>query len=230
MSSHFRIVHALRSSPFSISVPNQAFLDVSSAQNPAITYGTSGILGLGFTSLSSIDAVVNKTGSASGRSLLYNLFSDNPKEPNFIALSLQRSTDPTADVQGTFLIGEFDPDYSAVNQTPPIPTFPEANPTRWTVLLDAILDASGNTVVPLTSTVPNAPSNRAVALLDSGTSYRCACISSQLELCLRVSHSYASTEVCNAIYGSVSGAQLDSQSGLWSVPCNTEIDVAVQIK
>jgi saccharopepsin len=195
-----------------ISVPNQAFLDVSSAQNPAITYGTSGIVGLGFTSLSSIDALVNKTGSSSGRSLLYNLFSDNPKEPNFIAISLQRSADPTADVQGTFLIGELDPDYSAVNQTPPIPTFPVANPTRWTVLLEDILVAGGNTVVPITSTVPNAPSNRAVALLDSGTSY-----------------SYASPEVCDAIYGNISGAQLDPQSGLWSVPCNTEIDVAMQI-
>lgn len=171
----FCIVHALRSSPFSISIPNQAFLDASSAQNPANTYGASGIMGLGFTSLSGIDALVNKTGSSTGRSLLYNLFSDNPKEPNFIAFSLQRSTDPTTDVQGTFLIGELDPDYSAVNQSSPIPTFPVVNPTRWTVLLEAVLVASGNSVVPMTSTVPNAPSNRAVALLDSGTSYRCAC-------------------------------------------------------
>ncbi len=134
-------------------------------------------MGLGFTSLSSIDAVINKTGSSSGRSLLYNLFSANPKEPNFIAVSLQRSTDPTADVEGTFLIGELDPDYSAVNQTPSIPTFPVADPTRWTVLLDAILIAGGDTV-SMTSTVPNAPSNRVVALLDSGTSYRCVWISS----------------------------------------------------
>ncbi|KAI0278841.1 acid protease [Russula aff. rugulosa BPL654] len=195
-----------------ISVPNQAFLDVSDAQNPAITYGASGIMGLGFTSLSSIDAVVNKTGSSSGRSLLYNLFSANPKEPNFIAVSLQRSTDLTDDVQGTFLIGELDPDYSAVNQTPPIPTFPVANPTRWTVLLEGILDASGNTTVPMTSTVQGAPSNGAIALLDSGTSY-----------------SYASPEVCEAIFGNVAGARLDPETGIWSVPCGAEIDIAVQI-
>ena len=135
-------------------------------------------MGLGFTSLSRIDALVNKTGSSSGHSLLYNLFSDNPNEPNFIAISLQRSTDATADIQGTFLIGELDPDYSAVNQTPSIPTFPVANPTRWTVLLDGILVAGGDTAIPITSTVPNAPSNGAVALLDSGTSYRCVCIPS----------------------------------------------------
>jgi hypothetical protein len=144
---------------------------VSGAQNPAISYGTSGIIGLGFTSLSTIDALVNKTGSSSGRSLLYNLFLDNPNEPNFIAISLQRSSDPAADVQGSFLIGEVDPEYAEVNQTSPIPTFPVSNPTRWTVLLEAIL--VGNTVISLSTSVPSAPSNRAVALLDSGTSYRC---------------------------------------------------------
>jgi hypothetical protein len=136
-------------------------------------------MGLGFTSLSTIDAFLDKTGSSSGRSLLYNLFSDNLQEPNFIAFSLQRSTDPTDDIQGTFLIGELDPDYVAVNYSSPIPTFPENNPMRWNLLLEAIL--FGNTTIPMTSTVPNAPSNRAVALLDSGSSYRCASISSQLD-------------------------------------------------
>ncbi|KAH9179621.1 acid protease [Lactarius sanguifluus] len=193
-----------------ISVPNQAFLDVSSAQNPTLDYGTNGIIGLGFTSLSTIDALVNKTGSSSGRSLLYNLFSDNPREPNFVAFSLQRSTDPTDDTEGTFLIGELDPDYTAVNESSPIPTFPITSPRRWTVLIEAIL--VGNSVIPMTTTVPNAPSNRAVALLDSGTSY-----------------SYASPEVSNAIYGNIPGAQLDPQIGLWSVPCNVEIDAAIQI-
>jgi saccharopepsin len=131
-------------------------------------------VGLGFTSLSTIDALVNKTGSSSGRSLLYNLFSDSPQEPNFIAVSLQRSTDPTDEVEGTFLIGELDPDYAAVNRTSPIPTFPTTDPSHWTVLMEAIL--IGNSVIPMNTTVPNAPSNRAVALLDSGTSYRCVCI------------------------------------------------------
>lgn len=159
----------------STTVPNQAFLDVSSAQNPAIDYGADGIMGLGFTSLSDIDALVNKTGSSSGRSFLYNLFNDNPQEPNFIALSLQRSTDPTDEVEGTLLIGELDPDYAAVNQTSAIATFPTSNPSHWTVLIEAIL--IGNSVIPMTTTVPNASSNRAVALLDSGTSYRCVYIS-----------------------------------------------------
>ncbi|KAI0268191.1 acid protease [Gloeopeniophorella convolvens] len=192
-----------------IPIPKQAFLDVSSAQNPALTYGTSGILGLGFTSLSSIDAMVNGTGSSSGRSLLYNLFNDNPHEPNFIAFSLQRSSDPTDEVEGTFLIGEVDPEYAAVNNSAPIHTFPENSPMRWNLLLDAIL--VGPQAVPVTSTVAGAPSNRAVALLDSGTSY-----------------TYLPKDVCQAIYGNVPGAKLDQASGTWDVPCDAEIDLALQ--
>jgi hypothetical protein len=91
----------------SISIPQQAFLDASSAQNPTLSYGADGILGLGFTSLSTIDALVNMTNSSNGRSLLYNLFLDNPKEPNFIAFSLQRSSDQNDTADGSFSVGQF---------------------------------------------------------------------------------------------------------------------------
>lgn len=82
-------------------------MDVSDAQNPALGYGASGILGLGFTSLSTIDALVNMTNAPTGRSLLYNLFADNPKEPNFIAFSLERTTDKSDDIDGSFSVGMF---------------------------------------------------------------------------------------------------------------------------
>lgn len=78
---------------------------MSSANNPALSYGAQGILGLGFTSLSDIDLAVNKTGGSWGRSLLYNLFLDNPEEQNFITFALQRSTEANDDVQGAFTIG-----------------------------------------------------------------------------------------------------------------------------
>ena len=90
----------------SISIPQQAFLDVSSASNPALSYGADGILGLGFDSLSMVDALVNSTGASTGRSLLYNLFQDNPQEPNFIAFSLQSTADSQDNIPGTFSIGE----------------------------------------------------------------------------------------------------------------------------
>jgi hypothetical protein len=90
-----------------ISIPKQAFLDSSSAQNPALSYGADGILGLGINALSTIDALVNMTSSSAGRSLLYNLFLDNPSTPNFIAFSLQRSSDQTDTADGSFTVGGF---------------------------------------------------------------------------------------------------------------------------
>ncbi|KIP12708.1 hypothetical protein PHLGIDRAFT_32641, partial [Phlebiopsis gigantea 11061_1 CR5-6] len=192
-----------------ISVKSQAFLDVSAAQNPALSYGALGIVGLGFTSLSTVDALVNHTGSASGRSLLYNAFSDNATEPNYIAFSLQRSSQPGDDVEGTFSIGEVVEEYASVLNTDPIPTWPESYPTRWNVLLDAVV--IGSNTVAVNSSVSGVPSGKAVVLLDSGTSY-----------------TYAPEDICTAIYGGVSGAKFDSSLGQWVVPCGTEIDMALQ--
>ncbi|KAI6119350.1 aspartic peptidase domain-containing protein [Pisolithus croceorrhizus] len=183
-----------------ISVPQQAYLNVSVAQNPALSYSASGVFGLGFDSLSTIDAVINKTGASTGRTLLYNLFQDNPSEPNFIAFSLQ----------GTFAVGETDPQYANVTNTNKIPTWPVSSPSRWTVLLDSFI--VGTQTNDVSSTVSGVPSNKAVVLLDSGTSY-----------------TYAPVDVCTAIYGGVAGAQYDSSIGQWVVPCDAEIDMALQI-
>ncbi|KAL0949984.1 hypothetical protein HGRIS_009998 [Hohenbuehelia grisea] len=189
---------------------DQAYLDVTAAQNPALSYNAVGILGLGFTSLSTVDALVNKTGANTGRSVLYNLFEDNPSEPNFIAFALQRSTQHDDDVEGSFSIGEYEPAYADIANNPAIPTWPVAHPKRWNVLLDAVL-IGNQTVIP-TTIVPGAPSNKAVVLLDSGTSY-----------------TYAPKEICDAIYGGVAGAKYDPTLGQWVVPCGAEIDMALQI-
>ncbi|KAJ7276396.1 aspartic peptidase domain-containing protein [Mycena haematopus] len=183
-----------------INVTSQALLDVSNANNPALGYGAEGLVGLGFTSLSSIDHEVNSTGASTGRSLLFNLFLDNPSEPNYIAFSLQRSTDASDTIEGTFSIGETEPQYAAVMNANAISTWPVSNPNRWNVLLDAIL--VGNTVVT--------PNTHPVVLLDSGTSY-----------------SYAPTEICQAIYGGVPGAQYNASLGQWTLPCDAEVDIAL---
>ncbi|KAJ7283655.1 aspartic peptidase domain-containing protein [Mycena rebaudengoi] len=193
-----------------IKVESQAFLDVSSADNPALGYDADGLVGLGFTSLSSIDHILNGTGASTGRSLLYNLFEDNPDQPNFIAFALQRTSDSSSNtVQGSFSIGEVEPEYAAVMDSPAIPTWPVTYPSRWNVLLEALL--VGTTTVTPTTVVKNAPSDRAVVLLDSGTSY-----------------TYAPTAICDAIYSGVSGAQFVESMGQWTVPCDAEIDIALQ--
>jgi hypothetical protein len=69
----------------------------------------------------------------------------------------------------TTTIGEYVPQYAGVADTPAIPTWPVSSPTRWTVLLESFIVNGTN--VPVSTTVDGAPSNLAVVLLDSGTSY-----------------------------------------------------------
>ncbi|PPQ98541.1 hypothetical protein CVT24_004032 [Panaeolus cyanescens] len=193
-----------------IAVPSQAFIDANNVRNPALEYGAQGIAGLGFTKLSAVDLTLNRTSQGSGRSLLYNLFAANPSEPNFIAFALQRSKQPDDDVEGSFSIGEFDPKYSAVVGSARIPTWPVHDPNRWNVLVDALI--VNDTITVPTTNVVGAPSNKAVALMDSGASY-----------------TYAPKEICDAIYASVPGAVYNATVGYWLVPCGVEINMALQI-
>lgn len=146
---------------------------MTEANNPALQFGALGTLGLGFTSLSTIDALVNGTDSSSGRSVLYNLFAAHPDEPNFIAFALQRSladgVGTADDVEGSFSIGEYEPEYKAVADEPKISTWPVHAPTRWNVLLESFV--VGNQTISVKTIVDDAPTNRAVVLMDSGTTY-----------------------------------------------------------
>lgn len=174
--------------------PSQVLLDATNVRNPAMTYGAAGIAGLGFSKLSSL---LNSTNSSTGQSLLYNLFEANQSTPNFIAFALQRTTEPGDEVQGTFSIGtsccptvpflarnspsgEVDPSYAQVTGSNRIPTWPVHNPYRWNVLVDAVI-ANGSIVVPSTRVV-GAPSNKAVTLMDSGSSYRYVKFSGQMDI------------------------------------------------
>lgn len=83
----------------------------------------------------------------------------------------------------------------------------------------------------MTTSVPDAPGNKAVALFDSGTSY--AFVQIVVFCCLPavdVMHRYVPPEISKAIYGGVKGARFDSGLGQWVVPCDAEIDMALQIK
>lgn len=90
----------------SVPVKSQAFIDAHDIDNPISSAGVAGIVGLGFSKLSNVDAVLSNEGQTTGRSLLYNVFAENPKEPNFIAFSLQRQLEPGSDVEGSFSIGK----------------------------------------------------------------------------------------------------------------------------
>ncbi|CCO28110.1 hypothetical protein BN14_02102 [Rhizoctonia solani AG-1 IB] len=146
----------------------------TSANNPVLSWGADGLLGLGLNSLSMVDHLVNNTDSSWGREL----------EPEYEA---------------------------AINETEVIPTWPVVNPTRWSVLIDGY-DTTGAITHTLSSVVPGVPSGKAVALLDSGTSY-----------------SYASEEFCKNIYSTIPGAKFSSTLGQWVVPCEEEVNLGLTI-
>ena len=139
----------------------------TSANNPILSWGAEGLLGLGSNSLSTVDHLVNGTGNTWGRSILFNIFAQSPTTPNYIAFLLQRSeVESTVSAEGSFTIGELEPEYeSAINATDPIATWPLTNPTRWTVLVDGY-DTTGAVSHSLSSTISGVPSGKAVALLD----------------------------------------------------------------
>ena len=191
----------------SYDVPDQAFLRYEQGSNPIFHFGAVGIVGLGFTGLSNIDAAITDSW---GRSLLYNIFQLEPNVPNFIAFALDRTTGPTDGVEGSFALGEVDDKYAAIQSTDHIPLYPPKGSTRWTVLMDSF--ASDGVSHELTSLVQGVPEGRAVVLLDTGTTY-----------------SYADPSVAQAIYGNIQGARLDGSLGQWIVPCNAGIYLTLWI-
>ena len=66
------------------------------------------------------------------------------------------------------MTGEIDPRYAGISNTATIPTFPQQAPSRWSLIVDSIIANGKN--IPLKSVVQGAPSGKAVALMDSGTS------------------------------------------------------------
>lgn len=209
-SFYFAYFYHAKFGPSSYDIPDQAYLQFKEGANPVLHFGAVGIVGLGFTTLSHIDAAVDTGGVTWGRSLLYNIFALNPTEPNFIAMALERESDALNTVQGSLGVGELADQYVSIKDTPKIPLFPPEGSTRWTVLLDsfAVNGASQN----VSSVVHDVPAGRAAMLLDSGTTY-----------------SYAPPSVANAIYSSVPGAVLDTTANQWSVPCAAGIRLTLWI-
>src|SRR5258708_33066556 len=102
----------------------------------------SGIVGLrcDFGPASDInDGVKFKYGNSStwGQSVLHNIFDQRHNEPNFVALSLSRTDDYEDTKGGSFSIGEYNSNYSAVSKEPQLAQFPEGG-DRWTTLLEGI--------------------------------------------------------------------------------------------
>jgi len=190
-------------------VLRQSFLHVTKSTITGIEkYGISGILGLSFDigTASGINAAVkSRYGNSStwGQSVLHNIFDQHPDQPNFIALSLSRTDDYEDTKGGSFSIGEYNSNYSAVTKEPRLAQFPEGG-DRWTTLLEGVI--VGGQSIPVTTTMKNVPAGRGVTLLDTGDP-----------------NAMFPTKVWDGIYSNIPGSvkYKDTSGTIWIVPCNT---------
>ncbi|CAE6357755.1 unnamed protein product [Rhizoctonia solani] len=198
-------------------VDDQAFIAATSAKDMDGLFqkGTYGIMGFGFDTLSNVVRAVQTNYNATwGRSLLSNLFLQEPNTPNHIAFALERADDLDDMAEGAFDIGEILPQYSAISKSSPIPLWPE-NANRWTVLLDGM--SVNGSPVQLNSTFEgdneaDPPEGKSLALLDTGAS-------------LGLLPKWA----VDAIYGHIPGSVYVQSDDLWIVPCLGEATVTFTI-
>lgn len=177
--------------------------------------GIYGLFGLGFNDPKA--SVISENVQAAygpdatwGNSVLTNIFSQNTSTPNFIAIDLARSEDYEEIDGGAFTIGEYDPEYAAVANSPKVPVFP-ADSTRWSILLEDItVNGQSISLDGYANPKGGSPSGKLNALLDTG----------------------APTvglprKVIAAIYGAIEGSEYDSSIDLWLVPCKATVDLEV---
>ncbi|KZP08022.1 hypothetical protein FIBSPDRAFT_901603 [Athelia psychrophila] len=73
----------------------------------------------------------------SAQPFMCNIFDQHPTLPKFIAISVERSNDKEEESGGSLHIGEYDPSFSAVAESPMLPVaHPQA--ARWTVVVDSM--------------------------------------------------------------------------------------------
>jgi len=206
-------------SPFqfgSYHIDKQAFMNVlESTVSGLQELGIYGLMGLSFD-FSTVSPINRKIKSLYGpdatwgRSVLQNIFAQNPSQPNFVAIDLTRTDDLEDTAGGSLLIGEYDDKYAAVAEKPKLPQYPKGG-DRWTILLDGIsVDGEAITVK---STIPGVPVGSAQALLDTGDPM-----------------STFPVAIFDAIYSKVPGSALyNTDSGrAWFIPCNTTTHVEFQ--
>jgi len=193
----------------SYKIEKQAFLNaVQSTISDMQDIGIYGLMGLSFD-LATASPINQKIQSIYGldatwgRSVLKNIFTQNPTEPNMIALLLARTGDLEHTDGGSFTIGEYLPQYSSVVNQNKLSQFPQGG-DRWTVLMDGVF-VDGK-ALSLSSDSTGVPSGQAQTLLDTGNP------DAQLP-----------TDLYDAIYSSVPGSALyDGDAGrFWVIPCNT---------
>ncbi|TFK51802.1 hypothetical protein OE88DRAFT_1469992 [Heliocybe sulcata] len=121
-------------------VQSQALLNVpSSSKSPFQSDSISGVLGLGFPDQSPLEAALRETRgnmTTDGRTVLHNIFSQNPSLGHFFTLLMGRKEDPAS--FSTFSIGEFIQQYSGISSTPRLSA--SLTSGQWSIMLNGLSD------------------------------------------------------------------------------------------
>jgi hypothetical protein len=188
---------------------DKASVQVASHDN---AFGSPGVIGLAPSSLSDVHTILN--GTAGSTSLLDTLFHQHPSVSSYTTITLSRAE--STGTPNMLTIGELLPGYEAIIDAPRLPL--EASTPglgqQWAVLLDAQAFRVNGALLSLpNSAVPHSSDpSRLTALLDTGFSFN-----------------QVPRALADAIYADVPGASYAAGSGVWLVPCTTEIQVDVSI-
>ncbi|KZV74770.1 acid protease [Peniophora sp. CONT] len=178
---------------------SESFFDVA-----FFPYGIRGIMGVSLDSALSyvhnaLDEVYGKKGGKGlSRGVLGNVFAQHPELDNFTTVYLGRTGDGEGTDEGIFTIGEYvDGAEDLMKDIKSIDVF---KPTSWAVPLDAVT-VNGKKIA-LNSSVKGAPSGKAIANLDTGTS-----------------RAGVPRYVLDAMYSAFDGAWYSDDQETWVVPC-----------
>lgn len=201
-------------------VQSQAFMNVQEMVNfeEMSSQGIQGILGLSFDSASKIDNSIREAwgqSSTAGRSLISNIFHQDPNISNFITVLLGRAGDLDGEVQGQFTIGEyFDRDgLEAIKEAPKLPRQTVQVPNaadRWNVEVEGICVNGKPT--ELKSAFPGVKEGSVIGLLDTGYPFP-----------------PIHPSIADAIYSSIPGAVKAKDTPVWVVPCLSSTEVVFKI-
>ncbi|TFK52509.1 acid protease [Heliocybe sulcata] len=195
-------------------VEDQAFLMVTNTSSFSTDIGAQGYNGLVGLGPNSGSVIYQKVDDSTGDNVLDRIFSQNKTSQNFISFTLSRLGDPTDTIPGTFTISELVSGYENITSMPKISVEKVHKLTdadqHWQIYTDknGVIGPDGEPI-EIKSIVPSAPDGQLVAVLDSGFTLP-----------------QVPRELSDAIYGRVQGAVYDTNSQVWTVPCDQLVNLA----
>jgi len=160
-----------------------------------------------------MSTILATTGVDQAAPFLDMVFQQEPNTPNFITVLLPRLGDPAGTPTGEFSIGEVAQGYEKITNMPKLPVqILTDNPgdQHWLGLVDGIL--VNNRRIQTESSVADLPNGQMVVMYDTGFTFP-----------------QVPESVSTAMYGSLHGAQFDSEAQLWVVPCSQELNITFVI-